>query len=337
MLLPDWSQNEQQSTRYFNGRHNTAFIYQPDEVQELLNSAPEKALRALDERFFKLRSEVTADVIDILFHHWKANKSEALRGRAGITLRRICEYRDVIPTGDNLAITWRAVQDARAFRLTGGGINDALFDMASVSLSGIDGVPDKDEIYLYQPGFLIQYGIKDQLYYSPFLENIWKLNAHEAGEAKRLARFLRGEWRLNRIKYLNPTKYPNHYWHTWRQILSEAGIFPDNWENEKRNVARDIKRIEKAVEVLYEEEFIAEGGDAIYHPDDRQRLQNLPRKGRLAAWLELRVRFLPAADIRDALKEGEAKHRAHQERDEKALSTERARLKMNAEKKRKKM
>ncbi len=75
MLLPDWSQNEQQSTRYFNGRHNTAFIYQPDEVQELLNSAPEKALRELDERFFKLRSEVTADVIDILFHYWEAKKN----------------------------------------------------------------------------------------------------------------------------------------------------------------------------------------------------------------------------------------------------------------------
>ena len=331
-LYPAWQKNENLCTRYHEGREKTTVVFQPPEILQSFNEAPEKALRALDARFSNIKSETTADVIDILFHHWKAHKSEAQGGRAAITLRRVCEYRGVIPKGDNLDLHWRAMRDARAIRLTGGGVDAALFDMDSFNLFGADETPDKDMAYFYQPGYLIQYGLEtNRLYDAYFLENIWRLDPFRNAEAKKLARFLRGEWRLNPESYLNP-KPNGRCWRTWRELLAEAGQFPDQWDSEDRNTARKIKGIEKAINTLYDLEFLAETGTAIYHSDDRRLLDNLPRKGRLKAWLELRVCLLPAADIREALEDVSARRITRRERDAKALADAKARATVRAEK-----
>jgi hypothetical protein len=326
-LWPNWDLNENTCKRYLDGREETTVSYQPPEILRAFQEAPEMALRALDDRFNKLKNELTADLIEILFHNWRMNKLESQGGRAGITLRRICEYRGVSSKPASIELHWRAMLDARAIRLTGGGIDDALFDMASVNLFGTDEVPDKDMAYLYQPGFLLQHGLKqNEIYYTPFLESIWNLDPYREPEAKRLARFLRGEWRLNSKDYLGEQTLTGRQWHTWGHMLTESGIFPDQWP--KAHAARKMEGIKKAVETLYQREFVAECGDEIYHPEDRRLLKKLPIKGRLAAWLELRVCLRPAADIEGALREILAKKRVNQERNALALAKEKAKTKL---------
>ena len=335
MRYPAWEANNDLCTRYHEGREKTTVVFQPPEILEAFQAAPEKALKALDERFLQIKSETTADVIDILFHHWKINKDELQGKRAAITLKRICEYRGIEPRNENLENHWQAVRDARAIRLTNGGVDTALFEMSSVDFSSTE-VPAKDTAYFYAPGFFLQSALEEnRIYFAPFLENIWRLDPYRNTEAKRLARFLRGEWRLNPEKYLDPKNPNGRRWRSWRELLAEAGAFPDQWDAGARHTARKIEGIEKAIQTLYDLEFLAEAGDAIYHPDDRRLITKLPRKGRLAAWLELRVCLLPAADIRDALKETSARRVATRERDAKALAEARAKQKLRAEKPRK--
>ena len=336
MLYPDWMTNDNLLTRYHDGREGTTVVYQPPEVAEALQNAPEKAMKALDERFNKIKSEMTADVIEILFHHWKNNKVQTRRGdKATITLSRICEYRGVLPKGENLENAWRAMRDARSIRLTGGGVDAALFEMDSVDFLSPD-VPDKDTAYFFSPGFLLQFELEEnKLYFAPFLESVWRLDPYRNSEAKRLARFLRGEWRLNADAYLDP-KTGERCYKTWRALLAEAGIFPDKWKEEGRKVSRELQNIEKAIETLFKLEFLAHRGDEIYHPDDRQRLKNLPVKGRLEAWLELRICLLPDVDIAEMLAQGQAKRLAQRERNAQAVAKAKARKALSAQEKRQK-
>lgn len=336
MLLPEWDSNENLCTRFIDGKEKTTVVYQPPEVLEALQDAPEKAMKALDERFKKIKSELTADIIDILFHHWKSNKIQTRRGeRASITLTRICEYRDVLPKGENLENAWQAMRDARSIRLTGDGIDAALFEIDSADFLSPN-IPEKDTAYFYSPGFFVQFGLEqNRLYFAPFLESVWKLDPYRNAEAKRLARFLRGEWRLNPQSYTDPATGAKR-WRTWRDLLAEMGVFPDQWKAQGRKIARELEGIEKALHTLYDLEFLAETGEGIYHPDDRQRSKNLPTKGRLEAWLELRVCLLPAADIADALNEGHAKRIAQQERDAQALAKAKAQKQLRAQEKRRK-
>lgn len=332
-MHPEWPQNLNAITRYQEGREGTTVVFQPPEVLETLQSAPEKAMKALDERFIKMKSDLTADLIDILFHHWMHNKIEARGKRAGITLARICQYRGVEPRGENLENVWHAMRNVRSIRLQNGGVDAALFEMDSIDFTS-PVLPDKDTLYFYQPGYFVQFGLEgNRLYYAPFLESIWKLNPHQNAEAKRLARFLRGEWRLNPDTYTDPTTGAKR-WRSWRDLLAEMGIFPDQWKAQGRNITRELRSIEGALQTLYEKEFLAVEGKDIYHPDDRARLDNLQRKpkGRLEAWLELRVCLLPAADIADALAEGRAQREAQQQQNAQAIAKAKARNKLRAKK-----
>ena len=320
---PNWLVNENDITRYRDGREGTTVVYQPPEVLEALQQAQEQALMALDERFTKMKSVLTGDVIDILFHHWKHNKIDSQGGRAGITLARICQYRGVEARNENLENAWQAMRDTRSIRLKQGNIDGALFEMDSIDLSSPE-LPEKDTVYFFQPGYFLQFGLEgNKIYSAPFFESIWKLNPYKDHEAKRFARFLRGEWRLNADLYLDQNPGARCY-KTWKNWLVEAGTNPDEWRGQGKNITREMDNIERMVETLYDLTFLGNKGANIYHPEDRPKLGKLPKRGRLEAWLDLRVCFLPSDGIKPVLAEGNQQRKAQLERNAQALAKAKA-------------
>lgn len=335
MVYPrEWETNQSLANCYHDGKDGHTVIYQPSEVETLLQDGPQLALEALEKRFGTLKNETIADVIDILFHHWHRHKDTTanVTNATLITAAKLCEYRGVLPEGDNLELHWHALRDAFSMTLRerSGDIDAKVFFSESKGAKRGSGA-----IYGYSPGFFLQYALRGEaLYFAPFMQKIWELDPKKNNEAKRLARYLRGDWRLNTEKYLEAESgnaRPARY-HSWTFLLKESGINVEFHRNSK-NPGRLVEVMEKAVETLYQMEVLEETGFAIYHPDDRKKAENLPRKGRLNAWLGLRVCLAPAADVREALLETDTKRRAGRARDAAALSSARAKKALKAEQK----
>lgn len=331
LLLPrSWGRNEEKVTRYFNGKEGHVVEYQPSEVEKTLGDAPDRALTALDERFAKIKSEAVADVIDILFHHWHTTKNQDTNA-ATINAAKICEYRNKTLSGENLELHWHALQDAFSFvlRETSSDLKARIF----FSESQGESTQGPGAKYIYSPGFMLQYALKGQpLYFAPFLQKVWALDPVRENEAKRLARYLRGEWRMNTEKYLTTESGGARAarWHTWEFLLAEAGIDVEIHKKGK-NPKRLIETMKRAVETLYQMGVIADGDFHIYHPSDRKTAENLPTRGALDVWLTLRVCLAPSAALREALLETDGKRRAGRARDAKALSTERAKKQLRGQ------
>jgi hypothetical protein len=308
-----WRRNENEGHKHYRGKECDV-LYKPAELfpEDWWSEHKEAALAALDRRFRTIRNDLTADIIDVMFHHWrttkKRNDSPTAVEKTGITLRKICQYRGIEPKGENIRIAYLAMRDVRAFRLKGGGIDAALFDIDTVKLQPTlpelwqnDEPPQADTGFIYSPGFFLSKAVDDEpVYFAPYVQKLWELDPKYHAKAKRFARYLRGEWRLNTQKYLRPDGQNPTRWRTWRDVLTDAGIDFEGYEATK-DPRRFIKSIHEAIETLYDIEAIRECGAAIYHPDDRAIYESLPRKGVLNFWLNLRVCIEPPAEIRDAL------------------------------------
>jgi hypothetical protein len=303
-----WGINENEGSMFSNGK-NCVTQYKPPEIfPEWWYQTREATLGQLDKRFREMRSELTADVIDILFHHWYQHRNPQKQEKAAITLSQLCEYRGIQPQKKNLAALWEAMRDARSFRLIGDGIDAALFEMdAALNLWGIDEPPRADVVYFYSPGFFLAQAIKENpIYLAPYVRKIWELDPYRDGIAKRLARYLRSEWRMNTQKYLRPKDEAPGRYRTWQSILDDAGVDVAEYLDSK-NPIRLKEDVEAALDTLFDIEAIAEFNATIYHPDDRRLLDNLPRKGAMKAWLQLRLCIDPPAEVSDALQEPNAK------------------------------
>lgn len=331
----EWCRNEQAGFHYYQGKEGHTVDFQPPEVEHGLGDAPEQALELLEQRFLNLRNETVADVIDILFHHWNLHKG-GQNSPVVISAAMLCEYRGKLRDGDNLRLHWEALKDAFSI-----GLSDTKSDLkAKVFFHESKGEKTNGPgaHYLYSPGFLLQYALAGQpLYFAPFLQKVWALDPIRNNEAKRLARCIRADWRLNTEKYLtaeNGGARAAHY-HSWAWLLIESGI--DVEPHRKGNgPKRLIEKMARAVETLWDMEVIEGGGFYIYHPDDRERAENLPPRGALDVWLSLRVCLAPSAKLREALLETDAKRRVGRARDAQSLSTERAKKRLRAEDRRKK-
>ncbi len=307
-----WNTNENEGTKFYNGADCITQYKPPEIFPEWWHDTREATLKQLDKRFREMRSELTADVIDILFHHWYEHRNPGKQEKAAITLSELCNYRGIQPQKKNLAALWEAMRDARSFRLIGDGIDAALFEMDAarvpqLNLWGMEEPPRADVVYFYSPGFFLAEAIKENpIYLAPYVRKVWELDPYRASIAKRLARYFRGEWRMNTQKYLRLQGEPPTRYRTWQSILDAAGVDIDDYLSTK-DPSRLKKDVEAALETLYDIEAISECGEAIYHPDDRATLKNLPRKGAMKVWQQLRVCIDPPADVSDALQEPNAK------------------------------
>lgn len=320
-----WGTNENEGTIFYDGAECITKYRPPEIFPEWWQDTREATLKQLDRRFREMRSELTADVIDILFHHWYKHRDPQKQEKAAITLSQLCEYRGIQTQKKNLAALWEAMRDARSFRLMGDGIDAALFEMDAArapqsNLWGLEDPPRADIVYFFSPGFFLAQAIKENpIYLAPYVRKVWELDPYRDANAKRLARYLRGEWRMNTQKYLRPKdKAPTRY-RNWQSILDAAGVDIEEYLNSP-NPSRLRKDVETALETLYDIEAIAECGATIYHSDDRIASENLPRNGAMKVWLQLRVCIDPPADVTDALQEPNAK-RVARTIEAKALTT----------------
>lgn len=320
-----WQTNENEATKYFQGKEMSV-IYQPD---ELLPEAwwvqdREVTLEALNQRFASIRNDMTADIVDLMFHHWwntkKPDASASGVEKTFITLRQICEYRGITPNKHNIEAAYQSMRDVRAFQLKGGAISEKLFDISTVEMQptlwGQDSPPHADTAFVYSPGYFLSKAVAgERAYLAPFMAKVWELDPYRDAQAKRLARYLRGEWRLNMGHYLRPEGQTPTRWRTWASVLEAAGINFEGFEATKKP-ARFIAGIHDAINTLcacgaiFEGKDAEKAGDWIYHPEDRPEFVNLARQGAFARWLNLRVCIDPPAEMRDALREPQAKRAA---------------------------
>ncbi len=315
-----WRTNEQEGFKYLPGSPHKAdvpdVIFQPNEIypgEDWWSTQRKATLEALDRRFARIRGDAAADTADILFHHWsktkKENSSRTAVEYAAITLATICEYRGISDNKNNIELAYDALRDVRAFRLGGPG-SAALFTIeeppGQLRLWEQDESPVASTIFVYAPGFFLAKAIEgDPFFIAPFMSRVWQLNPHYDSHAKRLARYLRGEWRMNLPTYLKDTNRLDRF-RTWEQVLTDAGIGFDGYEA-KKEPKRYTASIHEAVETLRREGII-EGKQGtrddgwIYHPEDLSKLEALDSKrGVLKRWLTLRVRIDPPSELRPKL------------------------------------
>lgn len=317
-----WQTNEHEATKYFQ-TSQVIVTYQPTEiVTESWFAAREATLEALDKRFRSIRNDLAADVADILFHHWNAhakpNTSPMAVERVAVTLSKICEYRGIKPTPAAIQMLYEALRDVRAISLNDGTVNEHLFDISTVELQPplwhCETAPQKDTGLVYSPGFFLSKAVEGEpRFEAPFMRRMWELDPYRHQVAKRLARYLRGEWRMNAGTYLGNDGDNLLRFRRLKDILDDAGISYKGAEATK-DPSRFITSFESEIDVLYSEGVIREGCPYIYHLEDRERRDNLPRKGVLARWLELRVRLDPPAEVRDVLARYHSRRLAHQAR-----------------------
>lgn len=297
--LGSWKTNEHECFKYAQNGTSIVSFHIDEEIPDAFS---EQLLQTLDTRFTAMKGDLVADVADILFWHWYANKRPAY---AEITLSQILEYRRKIEPGpDTIKEHWQAMRDIRSIKLRGDGIeSESLFHISAAQFSEANATSLKT-IYRYHPGYFLSEAIqKDAFYIAYFARSVWQLDYFRDAYAKRLARVLRAEWRRNPASYL-PAAHPlvqTPRYRTWAMLLSDAGI---DYENgiAKTEPTRFIKAIESELEKLYSRaEFIRECAPACYHSDDRKKRENLPRYNSLKTWLSLRTHIAPAADITDLL------------------------------------
>ena len=313
-----WPVNNHEGGRYYAGQE-VVVKYQPQEIfsEGWWIEAQEQTLAALDKRFSQMRSELAGDVIDILFHHWERQRNPQESEKAFITLSQICAYRNKAACHEQINSLWLAMRDIRAIRLTGEGIDQALFDMAiktgRPTLWGTVGPPQADAGFIYWPGYFLAKAIKGEpTYFAPYMSKVWELDPYRDSTAKKLSRWLRREWRMNPEDYLREKGAAPTRFRQWEKILNEAGIDTEEYINSK-NPARLKADVERAIKSLWNLEMIADFGPESYDPNDRLLLDRLPRKGAMRTWLKLRVCIDPAADVRDALANPAKRRAAYRE------------------------
>jgi hypothetical protein len=319
---PDaWKENKNEGTRYHDGK-NCTVTYQPDELfsEAWWIETREETLAALDRRFRSIRNDLTADVADILFHHWLANRKLNASGSAvekvAITFSQICEYRGVQAKPKAIDMVYEALRDVRAFSLKDGKIDERLFDISTIEIQpalwhGTE-QPGKDTGLIYSPGFFLSKAVEGEFFTACFASKVWELDPYRYPAAKRLARYLRGEWRMNTQTYLNHDGANLHRFRQMKAILNDAGISYDGSEAQK-DPTRFIESIEKGIRKLHQDGIIRDDCPEIFHPEDRADWKALPRKGILAQWLQLRVRIDPPAEVRDELARLNTKRMARSE------------------------
>jgi hypothetical protein len=315
-----WRTNTDEGCWYYEGKKATV-LYRPDEVfpdnwyDEALKN---DTLQALDKRFRELRGDLTADIIDILNLHWFAHQRPP---KARITLSQICRIRGVKPERKALEQHWRAVRDARAIRLRGLLIEDiALLELDAIrppqpNLFGLQEPPSADLVIIYSPGACIGYAMSSTPFYiASYTPRFLTLDPQKYYTAKRLARYLRGEWRMNPEGYVGgqPMRYRR-----WRDHLADAGIDPlQQFTGRRRHsefldsldlqllkltevgaLGKWTPRLHRSDELWGDWDLLA----SLYHPQDRACLDELPYHGRLEAFLALRVHLPPPDDLRENL------------------------------------
>lgn len=314
-----WQTNPDEASKFYAGPGMT-FIYQPQDAPPsslFEETVRNDALRALDLRFCQMNGDLVADVCDILLLHWLA---AGRPNKAGITLLQILEYRKKQPERKTIQDHWQALRDTRSIRLRGGVLEDiALFEIDTLrprqpNLFGLDSPPEADRAYYYSPGGTMSLALnKEQAYFAPYARRILELHQYNYNIAKRLARYLRGEWRMNPEGYVS--EGPRRY-RTWGDHLEDAGIeisdrfrrkgneFFELLDDQLLELCR-VKALGDWVPQLFRPEKCNGGWETsarLYHPEDRSRLRGLPYHGRLAAFLPLRVHLPPPEDVAEVLR-----------------------------------
>jgi hypothetical protein len=310
-----WATDDNIGARYSDTKSGV-IRYQPAEVAAWWEEQRANALSALDERFKQIKEGATADTIDILFHHWYHWPHPKENDAAAITLAQICGYRGVKPTGDNLKNAWQAMRDITAIRLSFGGFEGSLFFIESapgpqLNLFGNDAHPEANRIFIYSPGRFLAKAIQQNPgFVSAYLQQLWKLDPYRHVIAKKLGHYLRHDWRMNPEKYSAQTRY-----RAWSALLDEAGIDVEPYRKpDCRNPSRLITDVNRALSKLYEIECIASPGPqdrpraeqpdtAMYEDRERYFATTETRRGRLDAWLALRVCIAPHTDWIEAQRE----------------------------------
>lgn len=315
-----WLTNEDEGFKYFQGKA-VSVSYKPPEIfsEDWWIQQREKTLAALDRRFASIRNDMTADIVDVMFHHWRiTKKKQSATGveKTAITLRQICEYRGITANKSNLERAYLSMRDVRCFRFTSASVEEALFEIATYNpqpaLWGSEEPPHADIAFVYSPGYFLSQALEGEpIFVAPFMRRVWELDPYRHAHAKRLIRYLRGEWRMNMGKYLRaPGQTPTRY-RTWSEVLTDSGI---NFEQSEatKNPQRFIKSINDALSTLYDLEAIRECGGTVCHAEDLSNHKSKGRKGAFARWLNLRVCIEPPADVREALHESNARRAGFQ-------------------------
>lgn len=315
-----WMRNDPEGFVYAEGEHTTV-IYQPGDI--LVPDWWKEEMRAqtldlLDHRFRLMPADLVADVIDILFLHWYYN---AKPGKAGITLAQVVKYRGKQPLPKTLELHWRAIRDARSIRLRGGPFEDiALLEIDALrppqpNLFGLETPPASDLVYIYSPGWFVAQAVSHNApYLAAYTARVLELDPHNHRVAKRLARYLRGEWRMNPGAYIE--RRPRAY-RSWNEHLTDSGIDPqelfagrkranevlDSLDDQILSLVR-VGALRDWVPGLHRPEKLKGNWEKLsylYHPQDRQRLLELPYHGRLTAFQTLRVHLPPPDNLDENL------------------------------------
>lgn len=306
-----WPLNENDGQRYYE-EPGGRVIYRPAEVFQETDwwaSMREDTLRALDKRFRAMRGDLVADVVDVLFLHWLANGEPA---KAGITLAQVLKYRQKKPSKAEYELHWEALRDARSIRIQDDSLDAALFDMDAArglqrNLFGWDTPPAADVVYVYAPGFFVGRAVStSHQYVAAYTPKILGLDPYRDKTAKQVARYLRGEWRLNPGGYLHGA---SPRFRSWAEHLADSGIDPQG--SFSGHPEMFVKALERELGKLYDAEALGESpfdNPNLYHPEDRNR--TLPRRNWLPAFLAQRVHLPPIAEVQDALVKTHARRKA---------------------------
>jgi len=223
----------------------------------VIYSVPKATPTEVEARFAAMSPDLVADVLDILTAHWLAQDrphhttislSDVLRARG----------RDLQPY--NFKSHTVAVHDAFALRLAVGSPTagySVLMPSKSESDTGGPGIRGvgQHQLISFGAGANIRHATTARLpdnqsnFYNPTLATafgprLWHLDPRKYSWAKRLARYLRVDWRRNPEAYARCARY-----RTWRSHFEDAGINPvGHYRNEFRTFEKALaKQLEKLV------------------------------------------------------------------------------------------
>ncbi|RYZ85881.1 MAG: hypothetical protein EOP04_15040 [Proteobacteria bacterium] len=332
-----WELNKNVNYYGFDGEygHTVTYSDSSSDAQEMWDNAPDEALRLLEEKFFQMKNELIPDIIQILFYKWYRERNKTTLS-AVVTAADLCRYRGKVPKGDNLELHWEALKDTFKIGLRSqtSDISGSVFFAETYNVKSGPGAS-----YAYTPGhFLRHIAMGGKEYWSPAMQRLWALDPTRNGEAKRIGRWMQRHWRNNMGDYVSlEGEAKADSYQTIASLLNYSGIMTDS-HKQGINPGRAITKFTRAIETLYDNEIIAQSGDNIYHPKELRYARKLVkgdsevRINRLENWLALRVCLQPAADLREAYVPILKQSNSAKARDAAALSTERAKEKIRAEK-----
>lgn len=269
----------------------------------------DEVLSAVQQQFFRIKSDLASDLIDIAFLHWLENQRPA---KVQLSLSQLCAYRQIQPTSRALAEHSAAMSDIRGFRIHTPHIDAQLLDLdiAQGTLWQRDTCPPADLRFIYSPGAFVGAAVAGSAWcFASYSPQLLHLDPYHDQTAKRLGRYLRSEWRTNPELYGVRTSAPSGglRFRTWVGHLSDAGIVPA--DRDHKHPGEFIARIYAALGRLGDHDCLAvpPAGmsveawveELLTHPDDRAPLP--ARGGRLAAFLARRVCLPPPPSILAAL------------------------------------